>query len=239
MHSRRGDGQPPGDADKSSREEEGAHARGRLTASSRDGHWGTRQGGGNGHAHNTRALLSAVWQDSRPRWLAITPGSRAVGGGGGGGSLGGGGDDADELGHELGLRRVVDGVGGAVKLTHRAAGQPRLGREQPPRGGGHFGLQHTRPASARPSSGRPPASASLCLLAARSGGPATAARGLCVQRGAPSCRRCRPRPPTRTRCLARPPPTHARGRRAPCWIVRPRPPPRRRRRAPARAPGER
>ena len=38
MHSRRGDGQPPGDADKSSREEEGAHARGRLTASSRDGH---------------------------------------------------------------------------------------------------------------------------------------------------------------------------------------------------------
>jgi hypothetical protein len=84
-----------------------------------------------------------------------------------------------------------------------------------------------------------PASASLGQLAARSGWPATRARGLCVQRGAPSCRRCRPRPPTRTRCLARPPPTHARGRRAPCWTVRPRPPPRRRRRAPARAPGER
>jgi hypothetical protein len=50
MHSRRGDGQPPGDADKSSREEEGAHARGRLTASSRDGHREKTGRGKNGHA---------------------------------------------------------------------------------------------------------------------------------------------------------------------------------------------
>ena len=72
-------------------------------------------------------------------WLSRR-GSRAVGGGGGG-SLGGGGDDGDELGHELGLRGVVDGVGGAVKLTHRTAGQPRLGGVQPPRGFGQFALQ--------------------------------------------------------------------------------------------------
>jgi hypothetical protein len=40
-----------------------------------------------------------------------------------------------------------------------------LCRKQPPRGFGRFALQHTRPASARSSSGRPPAPASLGQLA--------------------------------------------------------------------------
>ena len=99
---RRRDRQPTRDADQSGREEQGEQgdehdpdARGGLTETRKftvGGINGTRRGSRQAH-------------------------SRAVGGGGGSG-LGGGGDDGEQLARELGLGGVVDGVGGAVKLTH-------------------------------------------------------------------------------------------------------------------------
>ena len=105
---RRHDRQPTRDADQSGREEQG------------------EQGDEHEADHDARGGLTETLKftvGGNTEHATRQAHSRAVGGGDGSG-LGGGGDDGEQLARELGLRGVVDGVRGAVKLTHlvRASG---------------------------------------------------------------------------------------------------------------------